>query len=193
MKEVRLAALLIAAALAGCAMTPVASMPAASPAPTGSATSARPSPSDGPSPAESPPPIHTVLPERLGDVELHTFEVGGDILARLAETLGVEREQFETAFASEHGGRFIQMTAIRLPGVAAEMLQEAWETSAYPPDTTDVTVVPATIRGRDVTVVDAASVKARLGTFYTLTRGDALVVVQTFDPRAAEEALAALP
>ena len=174
-------------------MTPVASTPAASQAPTDSASSTQPSPSDGPSPAESAPPIHAVLPERLGDVELHTFEVGGDILARLAETLDVEREQLETAFASEHGARFIQMTAIRLPMVAAVTLQEAWETSAYPPDTNDVTVLPATIGGHNVSVVDAASANARLGTFYTLTRGDALVVVQTFDPRAAEEALAALP
>ncbi|MGH2418830.1 MAG: hypothetical protein ACRDFY_10895 [Candidatus Limnocylindria bacterium] len=137
-------------------------------------------------------PIGSVLPTHLAGLELHTFGVGGDILARLADAHGVAVDDLETAFASEHGARFIQMYAIRLPGTTATALAATWVAVAYPPGVDDVDVTEETIAGRLVTVVHAPSLAPQVGTFYLYPRDDILFVVQTFDPVAAREALAAL-
>jgi hypothetical protein len=137
-------------------------------------------------------PLEALLPTELEGVELHTFAVGEDILARLATTLDVIPEELETAFASDHGARFLQMYAVRLRGATADALADGWRVVAYPPDADDVTVGDETIDGRTITVVDSASTRSRLGTFYLGPRGDTLIVVQAFDFSVAVEALASL-
>lgn len=138
-------------------------------------------------------PLDAVLPRELNGVELHTFPVGEDILARLAIRFGVTPDELETAFASEHGARFLQMYAIRLRGTTADELAEGWSLVAYPPDVDDVAIAGETIDGAPITVVDSPSTRSRLGTFYLDQRGDALIVVQAFDFSVAVEALASIP
>jgi hypothetical protein len=139
------------------------------------------------------PPLQGQLPSQLGEVELHTFAVGQDILDRIAAHLGVAPEEIEAAYASEHGARFFQMYAIRLPASPASLLATAWAAAAYPPDVSDVSVTEETIDGRAVTVVHAPNAAARLGTFYVLPREETLLVVQALEREVAEEALAGLP
>jgi hypothetical protein len=159
--------------------------PPASPLPTASVSST-------PTADES-TPIETNLPTELGGVELHSFAVGQDILLRLADRLAVDATAFEAAYASEHGARFLQMYALRLPGTDGAALRTAWAEVAYPPDVTDVVVSEDDIEGRLVTVVDAPSARSRLGTFYLHSLDDTLFVVQAFDRGVATEALSALP
>jgi hypothetical protein len=143
--------------------------------------------------ASEPTAVDAALPAELDGVELHTFAVGEDILARLAAALGVAPDELETAFASDHGARFLQMYAIRLSEATADALADAWGAVAYPADATDVTVADETLDGRTITVVDSPSTRSRLGTFYLDRRGDTLIVVQAFDFSVAVEALASLP
>ena len=86
------------------------------------------------------PPLQGQLPSQLGEVELHTFAVGQDILDRLVAHLGVAPDEVEVAYASEHGARFFQIYALRLSGSPASSLATAWAAVAYPPDVTDVSV-----------------------------------------------------
>lgn len=134
-----------------------------------------------------------LLPTQLGGVELHTFPVGAEIVDRLAARLGVPADDLETAFASEHGSRFLQMYAIRLGGTSAEALVSAWSAVAYPPEVGDVAITGETINGVSMTAVHSPSTASRLGTFYVDRRGETLIVVQAFDPLVAAEALASIP
>ena len=137
--------------------------------------------------------LEAVLPRELHGVDLHTFAVGEDILARLASRFGVVPDDLETAFASDHGARFLQMYAIRLPGKTADELAEGWSLVAYPPEADDVAIAGETIDGRPITVVDSPSTRSRLGTFYLDRQGDTLIVVQAFDLSVAVEALSSIP
>ena len=188
----RSAILLVALLLGACATTPTASgpSPSATAAPVSSPT---PSPSEAQTAAESLPPIASVLPTHLGDFELHTFETGRDSLVRLAAELGVDPGELEFAFASEHGARFVQMTAIRVHGRPARELAEAWAVAGYTPDVDDVQVGEEDVNGELVTVVSSTAAGSRIGTFYLVERGATLVVIQAFDREIVEEALAALP
>jgi len=134
-----------------------------------------------------------MLPEKLGGVELHTFAVGEDTLERLAAQLEVGTEELAVRFASEHGSRFLQMYAVRAPGISGPQLVEAWSEVAYPPVIADAAASEESIAGRTVTVVNAPSAAARLGTYYLYSSGDTLLVVQAFDPAVAAEALGACP
>jgi hypothetical protein len=190
------AVLALTLALTGCAATSdggsrIAS-PSPSPSPSVSASAVEASPS-AESSATDVAPIEAVLPRELDGVQLHTFAVGEDILARLASRLGVTPDELETAFASEHGARFLQMYAIRLPGMTGAELAEGWSLVAYPPDTADVAIAGETIGDRPITVVDSPSTRSRLGTFFLDRRGDTLIVVQAFDFGDAVEALASVP
>ncbi len=186
----RVRALILPIVLAACSAAAPAE-PSQSPAATAT-PSARATPSVAATP-EDLPPLQGQLPSQLGEVELHTFAVGQDILERLAAHLDVAPEAVEAAYASEHGARFFQMYAIRLPGSAASSLATAWAAVAYPPEVTDVSVTDETIDDLAVTVVHAPSAAARLGTFYLLPGDETLVVVQALDRETAEEALAGLP
>lgn len=138
-------------------------------------------------------PIGSVLPTKLGGVELHTFAVGQDILDRLAAEIGVAPDEIEAAYASEHGARFLQIYVIRLSGIPGAVLAAGWSVAAYPPEVDDVVVSDQTIAGRAVTAVHAPSAAARLGTFYLLPRGETLFVVQALDHDVAAEAIGSLP
>jgi len=142
--------------------------------------------------AGEPAPIGSVLPIELAGVELHTFAVGEDILARVADAHGVPVTELETAFASEHGARFFQMYALRLPGTDAASLATTWAAVAFPPDVTAVSVSERTLADRTVTVVESPELPS-VGTFYLDPRDDVLVVVQALDVEVAAEALAAVP
>jgi len=185
---------ILALTLAACAAPPPA-LPQSEPATT--MPSPRASESDGveslEATASEPPSLQTLLPAELDGVELHTFAVGEDILARLAADMGVSRDQLSTAFASDHGSRFVQTYAIRLPGTGASELAAGWTAVAYPPDLSDVVVTEETIDGRPITVVHSPSASPRLGTFYLDSRGDALIVVQALDSDVASEVLASIP
>ena len=137
--------------------------------------------------------IEDVLPTRLGDVELHRFPTGQDILARMADRLGIGPDEFEAAYASEHGARFLQMVALRLGGTDADALAEAWAEDAYPPEVTDVSITETEIGANTITVVEAPSAQSRIGTYYLHPVDDTLFVVQAFDRDDAEEALGTLP
>lgn len=150
------------------------------------ATSASASPSP-------PAPLSELLPRTLAGVELHTFAVGGDMLARLAATLGLEVSDVEVAFASEHGARFFQSYAVRAPAVEGVRLMNAFVNSAYDVGEGEVAVSEEVIGGKSVTVVLQPSTSARIGTYYAYTAGGVLFIVQTMDPAVAEEVLPALP
>jgi hypothetical protein len=185
---------ILALTLAACAAPPPA-LPESQPATT--MPSPRASESDSVESSEAtasqPPSLQTLLPAELDGVELHTFAVGEDILARLAADIGVSPDQLMTAFASDHGSRFVQIYAIRLPGAPASALAAAWTAVAYPPDVSDVAVRDETIDGRPITVVHSPSASPRLGTFNLDSRGDALIVVQALDSDVASEVLASVP
>lgn len=134
-----------------------------------------------------------LLPTSLDGVELHTFPVGDDIIDRLASTLGVEPTVIEAAYASEHGARFFQTYALRVPAVDGHRLLEALAASVYDPADGEVTRVEAAVGGRSVTVVTQASTAARLGTFYAYVHHEVVLVVQSFDPAVADEVIASLP
>jgi hypothetical protein len=188
----------LALLLTACAATP--SAPALDAPPTETATPTEsgtprstPRPTPSPTPREAEPPIDSILPHSLGGVELHTFAVGQDILERLAARVAAAIETFEVRYASEHGARFLQMYALRLPGTTGEQLVDAWVAVAYPPDVRDATSEEQSIGGRMVVVVSAPSATARIGSFYVYSSGDTLIAVQAFDPDVAAEALAAVP
>lgn len=144
--------------------------------------------------SRSPPaPLSELLPRSLAGVELHTFAVGDDMLARLAATLGLEVSDIDVAYASEHGARFFQSYAVRAPGITGERLREAFVDSAYDSGEGAVTRSDEVIGGKPVTVVTRAPTAARLGAYYAYTAGDVLFAVQVLDPAVAEEVLAALP
>ena len=137
--------------------------------------------------------LEAALPRELDGLELHTFPVGEDILARLAIKFGVAPDELETAFASEHGARFLQMYAIRLSGKTANELAEGWSLGLVSPEVDDVAIAGETIDAAPITVVDSPSTRSRLGTFYLDRHEDTLIVVQAFEFTDAVEALAAIP
>lgn len=181
---------LVTLLLAGCAAAPQSTPPEAAPnSDIAVPRSVRPSTAA----PETPPPIDSMLPGTLGGVELHTFAVGQDILERLAARLAVAIDQFEVRYASEHGARFLQMYALRVPGTTGAQLVEAWVAVAYPPDVEDASSSEQSLAGKTVILVSAASAAARIGTFHIYSYGDTLLAVQAFDPQVAAEALAQLP
>lgn len=179
-------AVLLLVLLAGCARGTPAPSPSlgSTPVPVPATTSPAPSP---------PPPPERLLPVELGGVELHTFAVGTDILERLATTLGVASDALEVRYASDHGARFLQMYAVRLPGTESAALADAWAQVAYPSVVTDVERSEETVGGRVVTVVHSPATAPRLGTFYLFVDAETLRVVQAFDPAVAAEAIQAMP
>ena len=134
-----------------------------------------------------------MLPRELGGVELHTFAVGQDALARLAARVGIGPDSLDARYASEHGARFLQMYAVRAPGIAGPELLHAWTAVAYADDVVDAATSDQTIGGKAVAVVHAPSAASRLGTYYAYSVDATLMVVQAFDPEVAAEAIAALP
>ncbi len=150
------------------------------------------SPPPNPTAAEPARPLAEVLPTRLGDVELHTFETGRDLLGRLAAELDVPPMELEVAFASEHGARFVEMYAIRLAGRSAAELAEAIEPAAYIVRD-DVVVSSDVIDDTAVTVIDSPSEGLQVGTYYLVVLDETLIVIRTFERTDAEDALAALP
>ena len=138
------------------------------------------------------PPLDAMLPTELGGVELHTFAVGQDSLQRLASQVALDLADLDVRYASEHGARFLQMYAIRAPGVGGPELVDAWAAVAYPADITDVAHSEQVIGTTTVRVSHAPSAAARLGTYYAFSLDDTLLVVQAFDPAVAAEAVAAL-
>ncbi len=187
------APVVVALVLVGCAAAPPRST-SSEPPPTLDAT-ARETASPVPSTQApiAPPPIDSMLPVTLGGVELHTFAVGQDILERLVARLGVGIEQLEVRYASEHGARFLQMYALRVPGATGSGLVEAWVAVAYAPDVEDAASSQESVAGKDVVRVSAPSAAGRIGTFHLYADDDTLLVVQAFNPQVAAEALAALP
>ncbi|MGH2381154.1 MAG: hypothetical protein ACRDG7_08020 [Candidatus Limnocylindria bacterium] len=137
--------------------------------------------------------LDDLLPNSLNGVELHTFPVGGDLIERLASTLGIEPNAIAAAYASEHGARFFQTYALRVAGVDGGRLLDAFLASAYDPREGEVARDEATVGGRSVSVVTQPETAARLGTFYVLLVDDVLLAVQSFDPVVADEVIAALP
>lgn len=137
-------------------------------------------------------PLDAMLPTELGGVELHTFPVGQDSMQRLASRFGLDLADLDVRYASEHGARFLQMYAIRAPGVSGSDLLEAWAAVAYPADITDVAHSEQVIGTTTVRVGHAPSAAARLGSYYAFNLDDTLLVVQAFDPEAATEAVGAL-
>lgn len=172
----------------------------AEPQPTSESPSSLASSTHGPAASQPDPPsssptvaLADLLPRSLNGVELHTFAVGGDLMDRLASTLALEPSAIEAAYASEHGARFFQTYAVRVPGADGPSLLEAFVASAYDPSEGEVIRDEATIGGRSVNVVTQPTTAARLGTFYAYLIDDALLVVQSFDPLVADEVIAALP
>ena len=180
--------LILALTAAACAV------PAASPVATAvQVPTERPTASARPSPAASEParPLAEELPTHLGEVELHTFETGRDLLGRLAAELDVPPQDLEVAYASEHGARFVEMYAIRLAGRSSAELAQALEPAAY--IARDATVSADVIDGTAVTVIDSPSEGSQVGTSYLVVLDETLVVIRTFERADAQDALAALP
>lgn len=139
------------------------------------------------------PGLSSLLPVELDGVEAHTFPVAQDLLARLAAALEVPVASVDAAYSSEHGARFIQMLAIRVPGIGAEDVLAVLPRVAYPPVASEPEVNSDTLAGRDVVVVNHPDLAFRLGTFYGFTDGGALIVVETLERDAAEAAIGAMP
>ncbi|MEX1156927.1 MAG: hypothetical protein WED12_07130 [Chloroflexota bacterium] len=182
----RLTAMALVLALAGCA-----ALPPGSPS-FGPSTAASESPSAIGEPGGTPVPIGTLLPRELHGVELHTFAVGQDSVARLLDELDATPSDLEIAYASEHGARFLQMYALRVRGYDGVTLLDAFALAAYDPATGEVSRTEEVIAGRDVSVVTQATSADRLGTLYLVALDDALVVVQALDRSTAEDGLSAI-
>jgi hypothetical protein len=166
--------------------------------PTGSVpSSANTAPSVAPSPAFASAsqeadaiPIGDYLPTELDGVDLHTFAVMREITARLVQSVG---GKLDLAHASEHGARFIQMVAMRSSRADADKLRFLFAAAAFPPDGGGAEVSELELAGEPVVAVSDPASAARLGTYYLLSRGDVLVVVQSFREADAAAAIAALP
>lgn len=182
-----LVAVLLAVALAGCA--PVgdpSAPPSASPSSADSAGTMPASPG-------SVVPVGDLLPRELGGVELHTFAVGQDSVARLLAAVGATSPDLEIAYASDHGARFLQLYALRVSGVDGEILLEAFATAAYDPAAGMTDRSQEQIGDREVSVISQPASAQRIGTFYACLLGEALLVAQTLDRPTAQECLAAMP
>lgn len=143
--------------------------------------------------SDVPVPLAEFLPRELDGVELHTFAVGQAMTERLAASLDVDPDVLELAYASEHGARFFQTYAIRLPDVDGDALLNAFAGSAYDPAEGDVTTSEAVIGEKRVMVVTQPSTAARIGSYYAYTLDATLLIVQTLDPEVAADVLSALP
>lgn len=183
---------MLALLLAACSGPPVPPRTDQSPSPSPSVAASRTLP-ETTAPIVAERSLDDMLPAELGGVELHTFAVGEDALERLAVRLGLRPEELGVRNASEHGARFLQMYAIRAPGVSGRELLEAWDEAAYPEDILDATSTQRTVSGKAVTATHSPSAASRLGTYYSYSVADTLLVVQAFDREVAAEALAALP
>jgi hypothetical protein len=152
-------------------------------------------PSASPAPSTTPvPEVADLLPAALDGIEAHTFPVAQDLLARLAASIEIPVDDLEVAYASEHGARFIQMLAVRAPGVPEGRMLEALSEAAYPPIGLDALAVGTdTLAGLEVVTVHNPQLAPRLGTFYGLVRGGALIVVEAFAREDADVAVEALP
>ncbi|HYM52528.1 MAG TPA: hypothetical protein VEW45_03470 [Candidatus Dormibacteraeota bacterium] len=184
----------LALALAGCGdatrtdgsqALPTASVEARTAAPPGATVTG--------SPEISPIPVGLLLPTELGGVELHTFAVGQDSVARLLTELDAAPAELEIAYASEHGARFLQLYALRVRGVDGEALLNAFVAAAYDPAAGTIDRSDEEIADHSVTVINQPATAGRLGTFYAYTLGDALLVAQGFDRQTVEDGLGALP
>ncbi len=125
---------------------------------------------------------------------LHTFGVAQDVLARLADAAGVELDELDVAYASEHGARFIQAFAVRSPSVPADELLELFPDAAYGDEASEGrSTRTEVLGGRDVLIVENAALMPRLGIFHGLVHGGALIVVQAFTTADAAAMISALP
>jgi len=132
-----------------------------------------------------------MLPVRIGTTVLHTFPLGQDWPARLANQLGVSRSSLDVAYASDHGAAFVQMYAIRSTGLDTPRLLTALAAVAYPKGKADVR--SKTIAEREVTVINQPETANRLGTFYAFGIGDMLIVAEAFAEPVVERAFRSLP
>ena len=137
-----------------------------------------------------PTAIGDYLPTELDGVELHTFAVAQDVIARLADATGTE---LELAYASEHGERFVQAIAIRAPGTDPDALGSLFAAAAFPPDGSTAEVTRIELGGEEVVAVADPAAISRLGTYYLLARDDVLIVVEAFRPQDAADMIGALP
>lgn len=191
----RLIVATLAVALAGCGAAPR----------TGDLSQAPPTTTVGPpsgasagatatdSPDVTPVPIVLHLPRVLNGVELHTFAVGQDSVARLLGELGVAQSELEIAYASEHGARFLQLYALRVRGFEGGALLNAFAVAAYDAAAGTIERSDEEIAGKAVSVINQPATAHRLGTFYAYALGDVLLVAQALDRQTAEDGLAELP
>jgi hypothetical protein len=183
----------LALMLAACAGPEGAGSPADAGSASSAATATVPSASPGPSPTPA-PPVANLLPVELDGIEVHTFPVAQDLLARFAAAIEIAMDDLEVAYASEHGARFIQMLAVRAPNIPEGRMLEVLADAAYPPVAVDALEVGTdTLGGIEVVTVHNPELAPRLGTFYGLVRGGALIVVEALVREDAEVAVAALP
>lgn len=187
-------AALLAAAIAGC--TPAAGDPrsGSGTGPSAVQSSAEPVAATAPtSPDGNAGPLADLLPRELGGVELHTFAVGQDTVARLLTAVGATSSELEIAYASDHGARFLQLYALRVEGVDGETLLNAFANAAYDPAAGEIDRSHDEIGGKAVSVINQPASAQRIGTFYAYVLGNALLVAQALDRPTAEEGLAGLP
>ncbi|HEX2141987.1 MAG TPA: hypothetical protein VHK28_06890 [Candidatus Limnocylindria bacterium] len=165
--RIRLAATAACLLLAGCA--PAVSAP---PPPSGTSIPSPPATSVL-TPGESSTAaglrdLQDLLPADFGGVEAHTFPVGQDMLARLAAELGVEDDDVQVAFASDHGPAFIQMFAMRVVGSTADQVADALTRTAYPAEA-QPRVSSLRLADRDLAVIRDEALATQRGTFYVLS------------------------
>lgn len=185
-------AVLIVLTLAACSSTPTQG--AASPTPLAEATASGSAAPPTAEPTRDARPLQSLLPADFRGTEAHTFPVGQDMLARLADAVGVRRRALQAAYASDHGPAFVQMYALRATGHDPQELLDALPQAAYPNvPAASVTVEPGELGDRQVTVISEPSQAGTIGSFYAFTDGGTLIVAQALAEPVAEAALEELP
>ncbi|HET7521452.1 MAG TPA: hypothetical protein VFK61_07945 [Candidatus Limnocylindria bacterium] len=139
-------------------------------------------------------PLQSLLPSDFRGTEAHTFAVGEEMLAALADAVDARRPDLDVAFASDHGPAFVQMFAIRADGVDPMALLAALPAAAYRGAQADsISVTRGGLGGHDLTVISQPEQAPRLGTFYAFADGGTLIVVQALAEPVAEAAIEAMP
>lgn len=145
------------------------------------------------------PELEAWLPATLGGVALTVeSQAGTDLATKSAAfdaflaSLGKTRADFSIASAYSAGGLKAEVGAWRVKGADPSLLLPGFQTAVQTSSTTPLTSAEETFAGRKVTRIGNPGQLTR-GPLYVYVRGDALLFVQTPEPRLAAEAMDKLP
>ena len=196
------AVLLLVAACGSSASTPTpAPTPAPTPTPAASSAAALPAGSFGLPDMHQAPDLEAEIPGDVNGVTLTKLSFNGAGMASLGGsseefmavlgTLGKTPADFTAAVATDMGTSSLDVSAIRIAGVDANALYQAFAADVKK-NTPNVQLSQVSLGGKTVTKgVDPSDTSG--GAQYVYTKGDTLFVVSTTDEGLATAALQKLP